>query len=231
MGQRPSEHVEQTIATYDLIATAYKITATPELRAWLEEAMRVFVDYLPGTRVLVPGCGDGRDSRYLSSLGLDVTSFDLSPGMLKVAISQDPGGLYVRRDLRDVHTFDGSYDGIWACGCLYHLTKHEFSQCIRNCQALLSSGGVLYLNMKEGEGQRYEEQPGPRCPGGPSARELLRGRRFYAYYGHEELLAHLLGFEVLLERRLLPAEGGFELWLRKRAGQHPHRTDGASRHR
>ena len=94
MGQRPSEHVEQTIATYDSIATAYRITATLELRAWLEESMRVFVDYLPGARVLVPGCGDGRDSRYLSSRGLDVTSFDLSPGMLKVAISQDPGGRF-----------------------------------------------------------------------------------------------------------------------------------------
>jgi hypothetical protein len=200
MGQRPSDHVEQTIATYDSIATAYKITATPELRAWLEESMRVFVDYLPGTRGLVPGCGDGRDSRYLSSRGLDVTSFDLSPGMLKVAISQDPEGLLGVRVP------------------LYHLTKHEFSRCIRSCQALLSSGGVLYLNMKEGEGERYEERPGPRCPGGPRARELLQGRRFYAYYGHEELLARFRGFEVLLERRLLPAEGGFELWLRKREG-------------
>jgi hypothetical protein len=44
---------------------------------------------------------------------------------------------------------------------------------------------------------------------------LLQGRRFYAYYGHEELLAHFRGFELLLERRLLPAEGGFEFWLRK----------------
>jgi SAM-dependent methyltransferase len=112
MGQRPSDHVEQTIATYDSIATASKITATPELRAWLEESMHLFVDYMPGTRVLVPGCGDGRDSRYLSSRGLDVTSFDLSPGMLRVAISQDPNGIYVRRDLRDIHTFEGSYDGI-----------------------------------------------------------------------------------------------------------------------
>lgn len=160
----------------------------------------MFVDYLPGIRVLVPGCGDGRDSGYLSSLGLDVISFDLSPGMLKVAISQDPEGTYITRDL------------------LYQLTKHEFARCIRSCQALLSSGGVLYLNMKEGEGERYEEQPGPRCPGGPRARELLRRRRFYAYYGHEELLAHFRGFELLLERRLLPAEGGFELWLRKREG-------------
>ena len=33
MGQHPSDHVEQTIATYDSIATVYKITATPELRA------------------------------------------------------------------------------------------------------------------------------------------------------------------------------------------------------
>jgi hypothetical protein len=57
--------------------------------------------------------------------------------MLKVAISRDPDGIYVRRDLRDIQTFEGSYDGIWACGCLYHLTNYEFSQCIRSCQALL----------------------------------------------------------------------------------------------
>jgi hypothetical protein len=59
------DHVERTIATYDVIAPHYHVTATPELRDWEESSMRLFANYLGGTSVLVPGCGDGRDSRYL----------------------------------------------------------------------------------------------------------------------------------------------------------------------
>jgi hypothetical protein len=51
------EHVQHTIATYDLIADDYKLTATPEMRAWEEASMRRFADYLPGKRVLVPEAG------------------------------------------------------------------------------------------------------------------------------------------------------------------------------
>ena len=58
------DHIERTIATYDVIAPHYHVTATPELRDWEESSMRLFADFLGGTSVLVPGCGDGRDSRY-----------------------------------------------------------------------------------------------------------------------------------------------------------------------
>ena len=84
------DHVTQNTQTYDLIAEHYWLTAMPELRARVEESIRVFFDYLPGKRVLVPGCGDGRDSRYLASLGLQVTSFDISEGMLRIAAENDP---------------------------------------------------------------------------------------------------------------------------------------------
>jgi hypothetical protein len=67
--QTASEHVKQTIFTYNLIASDYKLTATPEMRAWEERSMRRFAGYLAGKCVLVPGCGDGRDSRFLASLG------------------------------------------------------------------------------------------------------------------------------------------------------------------
>src|ERR1700681_3755024 len=90
------DHVAQTIATYNLIAPDYKLTATPEMRAWEENSMRRFSGYLAGKRVLVPGCGDGRDSRFLRSLGLVVHSFDLSEEMLKIAMAQDPEGSYCR---------------------------------------------------------------------------------------------------------------------------------------
>lgn len=209
------DYVAQTIATYNVIAADYKLTATPEMRGWEENSMRRFSGYLAGKRVLVPGCGDGRDSRFLRSLGLETNSFDLSEEMLKIAVAQDPQGAYFRMDLRLIDQCEGTYDGIFASGCLYHLNKQEFSKCVRSCWALLSSAGIFYLNMKEGHGERFEEKPGPQYPGGVEARRRLGGKRFYAYYQHEELLALLQGFEIVYEQKLIPGDGGFEFWIRK----------------
>ena len=213
--QEKDDHVAQTIATYNVIAPDYKLTATPGMRAWEESSMQRFTGYLAGKRVLVPGCGDGRDSRYLRSLGLEVHSFDLSEEMLRIAKAHDPEGSYSRMDLREMGKCGGPYDGIFASGCLYHLTKPEFARCVQSCEALLSSAGVFYLNMKEGEGERIEEKPGPRYPGGVEARERLQGKRFYAYYQRKELLSVLRGFEILHEQKLVPGDGGFEFWVRK----------------
>lgn len=185
------------------------------MRAWEEESMQRFSGYLAGKSVLVPGCGDGRDSRFLASLGLTITSFDLSEEMLNIARAGDPRGSYTLMDLRDIDKCSGPYEGIFASGCLYHLTKPEFAQCVESCRALLSPAGVLYLNMKEGQGERFEDKPGPRYPGGSEARERLQGKRFYAYYQREELLSVLKDFEILHEQELLPGDGGFEFWARK----------------
>jgi cyclopropane fatty-acyl-phospholipid synthase-like methyltransferase len=209
------EHVEQTIATYNLIASDYKLAATPEMRTWEETSMRQFAGFLPGKRVLVPGCGDGRDSRFLVSLGLEITSFDLSQEMLKIAVAADPAGKYILLDLRAIDSLMGPFDGVFASGCLYHLRKTELPEFVRACLQLLSLGGVFYLNMKEGKGERFEDKPGPRYPGGAEARKRLQGKRFYAYYERHELLSVLEDFEILHEQRLIPGDGGFEFWVRK----------------
>ncbi|MEH2559130.1 2-polyprenyl-3-methyl-5-hydroxy-6-metoxy-1,4-benzoquinol methylase [Bradyrhizobium algeriense] len=209
------DHVTQNMETYNRIAEHYHVTATPGLRAWKEESMRRFAAFLPGAHVVVPGCGDGRDSRFLASLALQVTSFDLSDAMLRIARERDPSGTYLKLDFRDMANLRGPFDGIWASGCLYHLTKAEFVRCVTTCRSLLSKAGVLYVSMKEGQGERYEEILGPRYPGGAEARALLQGRRFYAYYERDELLKALDGFALLAEQRVEPAERGFELWLRK----------------
>src|SRR5436190_17654452 len=98
------DHTERTIETYDQIAAAYHVIATPEHRAWLEDSMREFHSRLPGRMVLVAGCGEGRDSRHLQTLGARVTSFDLSAGMLALARASDPAGEYLHLDLRQVQT-------------------------------------------------------------------------------------------------------------------------------
>ncbi len=209
------EHITETIATYNRIAPDYVLTNTPDVQQWEEESMRYFYDLLSGQRVLAPGCGDGRHSRFMTSLGLAMVSFDLSDGMLAIARREDPAGTYLKLDLRDLNTLPGPFDGIWASGCLYHLKKNEFPDCIQAFHQLLVPGGVFYLNMKEGQGERFEPKPLPGYPGGEQAKQKLAGNRFYAYYERNELLAHLTDFEIIRETHIAIVQSGFELWLRR----------------
>jgi SAM-dependent methyltransferase len=220
------DHVEQTIATYDKIASEYHLTSTDENRAWLEDSMREFVTRLPGRVVLVAGCGEGRDSRFLGGLGARVISLDFSEGMLAVAQAADPGGTYWQLDLRNVRSVDQTFDGIWACACLYHLTKAEFRACLADFQRLLNPQGVLFLNLKLGVGEGFIEVPRDGYPGGEAAREKLAGSRYYAFYGREELNDYFSGFAVEKERRnhLKEGDGAMEFWLRNQGSQ-----DGAGR--
>jgi hypothetical protein len=68
----------------------------------------------------------------------------------QLAMPRDWKGSYGLMDLRDMDRCEGSHDGIFASGCLYHLTKPEFAQCVRSCWALLSWANVFRLNIKEG---------------------------------------------------------------------------------
>jgi SAM-dependent methyltransferase len=208
--------VAATIATYDQIAPDYRLTYTPEVRAWEEASMGEFAALLPGPNVLVPGCGDGRHSRYLSFIGLNVTSFDLSAGMLARARAADPAGRYRQLDLRRMDEIEGSYHGIWASGCLYHIGKPDFAECVRQCHRLLEPGGIFYLVMKLGEGEEMKERPGAGYPGGAAAQERLQGARYYAYYGRDELLGYLSpSFEIVREYQFQFEHPGIELWLRR----------------
>lgn len=215
----PADFGDRTIETYDRIAPDFHLAATPENRAWLENSMREFFAALPGPAVLVPGCGEGRDSRFLRGLGARVVSFDLSEGMLKLARASDPAGSYLKADLRDPETAGGTYDGIWACACLYHLTKTEFPRCLAALRRMLNPGGLLFLNLKLGEGERVIEVPREGCFGGEEAKRKLAGSRFFAFYRREELSACFSDFTIERERRnnVQEGEGAMEFWLRKSA--------------
>ena len=179
--------------------------------------MRFFAAALPGPRVLVAGCGDGRDSRYLALLGLRVISFDLSDAMLAIASARDASGDYRKLDLRDLSGLRVRFDGVHASGCLYHLTKSDLSSCIDAVRRLLGPDGVFYLNLKEGRGQEFRSRPGPGYPGGAKAKAFLQGDRFYSYYRPLEMRSLFERFTILRERPLRHAERVREFWLRKPA--------------
>jgi len=212
------DHVEQTIETYNKIASEYHLASTPENRAWLEGSMREFFVRLPGCSILVVGCGEGRDSRFLRDLGGCIVSLDLSEGMLAVARAADPKGTYLQCDLRNVRSMRETFDGIWACACLYHLTKKEFRACLADFRRLLNQQGILFLNLKLGVGEGFIDVPRDGYPGGKAAKEKLAGSRYFAFYRREELNDYFSDFVVEKEGRnhLKEGEGAMEFWLRRR---------------
>jgi hypothetical protein len=138
--------------------------------------------------------------------------------MLSLARAADPDGSYLRADLREARAIGGDFAGIWACACLYHLTKPEFRACLTAFRDMLAPDGIVFLNLKLGEGEGFIETPRDGYPGGDVSKAKLAGSRFYAFYRRDELASYFSDFVIEKERRdlLKEGEGAMEFWLRKK---------------
>jgi SAM-dependent methyltransferase len=200
-----SSEVEETMVGYDQTATQFA-ARWGDLR--LERALHVVSSNITGgphsqARVLDLGCGPGRDVDFLTQLGCQVVGLDLSAGMLAKARARLPGANLVRADFRQLPFGPGILDGAWACASLLHLRRIEFPVVLGEIVRLLRRpGGLLYLALKGGQGERWEVDP--------------EGRRyFFAYYDAAEIQTLLLdtGFQILEQWQEPDRAGRRHPWL------------------
>jgi 2-polyprenyl-3-methyl-5-hydroxy-6-metoxy-1,4-benzoquinol methylase len=111
-----------------------------------------FLSYLqPGACILDAGCGPGRDSQYFIRQGLNVTAFDASYEMVKLA--RKNSGLHVQQKrLQDLEV-ENEFDGVWACASLLHLERIELNAVFTKIFKCLKEGGVFYSSFKYGKGK------------------------------------------------------------------------------
>lgn len=87
---------------------AYGRIAYRGLIAWPERLQREgpllqrVLEGAPAKRVLDLGCGSGEHTRFLNSLGFEVTGVDASSSQLEAARVAEPGGRYVRARLTEL---------------------------------------------------------------------------------------------------------------------------------
>jgi SAM-dependent methyltransferase len=62
----------------------------------------IIVAHVAGRTALDFGCGAGRSTRFLKSLGFDTVGIDISASMLELARASDAGGTYLRVDDGDL---------------------------------------------------------------------------------------------------------------------------------
>jgi 2-polyprenyl-3-methyl-5-hydroxy-6-metoxy-1,4-benzoquinol methylase len=116
----------------------------------------LYAEFLPlipkHGHILDAGCGSARDAMYFKQQGFNVSAFDASPALAKLASN------YLQQAV-EVKTFQllnctNKYDGIWCCASLLHVPKNELPEVFLKLQNALKPNGALYVSFKYGTQER-----------------------------------------------------------------------------
>ncbi len=142
-----------TMEFYDTHAKEYcESTVHLDLHGVYE---RFLGELKPGAHILDAGCGSGRDTKAFSERGYRVAAVDASPEIARLAraLTRQPCGVLRFQDME----FQEEFDGIWASASLLHVPKDEMPDVMPRFVQALKPGGILYLSLKEGEGDRIAD--------------------------------------------------------------------------
>lgn len=157
------------------------------LGLFMKHLNRVPADGAEHIRVLDGGCGPGNYLKAFYHHGYECIGTDVSPAMLEIArrVIDDLGELpAVAKPARrpevdcqsaaDLQFPPKSFHGIWYSAIVVHIPRAEMPRVLRQLNAILKPGGVLYLSAQ--------------LDGGTNQRVTMRreGRVFF-YYGASEL--------------------------------------------
>ncbi|MGA6162459.1 class I SAM-dependent DNA methyltransferase [Amycolatopsis magusensis] len=148
----------RTRAAYDTVAESYAEVLRDELAAspWDRAMLTTFAELVGTTgRVGDLGCGPGRLTGYLASLGLDVFGVDLSPGMVAVAKRSHPALRFEVGSLLALDLDDGSLAGALAWYSLIHTPPAQLPRVAAELARVLAPGGVLLTAFQVGDEPRH----------------------------------------------------------------------------
>lgn len=163
-----------------------------EVKAYLDRFER-------GKKILVVGCGSGKEVNYLRDLGCNVEGIDFSQP--EIALAQERF-LEFRQcfrigDFYDLHLEDSEpeLDGIVANAALVHLfDRDDLQSVLKNFARRLKTGGLLFLRQlyKESDGRVIEEE-------WSETDQEFRTPRWFVYYSRAELVetARRVGLEPI----------------------------------
>ncbi|NJP49146.1 class I SAM-dependent methyltransferase [Streptomyces sp. SBST2-5] len=156
------DHLHTTRAFYDAIAEEY----TELFRNWLDakpldRALLAGYAELAGAdgEVADAGCGPGRGTAYLASLGLNVFGLDLSEAMLTVARREHPRLRFVHGDLLRMDVADGTLAGVVSLYSTIHLPDEELPAAFAEFFRVLAPGGHVLVAFQVGDEPRRHDRP------------------------------------------------------------------------
>jgi len=188
--------IRKTQQTYDQIASGYSTRIDALVSdTWVGAFERQLLDkflhmcMISTPRILDIGCGNGKDTYYLSQQKAIPIGIDNSRGMLMEAKKRVLENVLCQMDMRNLGFSNRVFDGVWANGCIYHVPKSDLVHVLNEVKRILKPSGIFSFNAKIGTGEKLEDNP----------RSFAGGSRFYAYYTIKEMKNSLrrVDFDVL----------------------------------
>ncbi|WP_052852071.1 class I SAM-dependent DNA methyltransferase [Streptomyces avicenniae] len=144
------DRLDATRASYDAVAPAYADRFRDELehKPFDRALLATFAELVTaagGGPVLDVGCGFGRITGYLASLGLDVSGTDLSPGMLAAARESFPALRFTEGSMTALDLPDGGLAGLTAWYSLIHLPPEDLPVAFAEFHRVLAPGGLVQI--------------------------------------------------------------------------------------
>jgi SAM-dependent methyltransferase len=152
--------ISSTRAAYDTVAVDYEELLRDHLavKPYDRAVLAVFAERVRdsgNTAVADAGCGPGRITAHLASLGLEAFGIDLSPAMVDVA-RLSHGGL--RFDVGSIDALDldaGSLGGIVSWYSIIHTPPERLAAVFAEFSRVLAVGGFVLLAFQCGDAPRH----------------------------------------------------------------------------
>jgi SAM-dependent methyltransferase len=158
---RERESMSRVDLILDQVASFYRKHATAYSKKWADYDPNLpqFYDRLTQLlpqkgKLLDSGCGPGRDMIHLARKGFDVYGITLTQE--EVNITQARNGLGDRVQVMDMRCLEfpsNTFDAIWDNAAFVHIPTEAAEQVLKEYNRVLRKEGVLFLRVKEGDGE------------------------------------------------------------------------------
>ncbi|GIF50340.1 methyltransferase family protein [Asanoa ferruginea] len=152
-----------TRRSYDTVAASYAdqvrglLASSPYERAMLG-LFASLVEAGGGGPVADVGCGPGRLTAYLHTLGVDAFGTDLSPEMISIARRDHPSLTFSVGSMTDLAVEDSSLGGLVAWYSLIHIPDDEVATVFAHFHRVLRPGAPLLLSFHVGDDTRLKTE-------------------------------------------------------------------------
>ncbi len=121
-----------------------QVDIRPSERVYLRRLLRPVQQYfLPGSRVLDAGCGDGKPAAVLAALGCRVTGVDIQPHQAAWHKFQSAGVTFQAASAEKLPFKNGSFDAVWVKDAFHHMEHPERG--MSELQRVTKSGGTIVV--------------------------------------------------------------------------------------
>lgn len=108
------------------------------------------INAAPPFRILDFGCGPGRDLATLTRLGHVAIGLEGAAPFVAMA-RLDTGCEVWEQDFLHLELPEGSFDGVFANASLFHVPRQELPRVLRELNASLKAGGILFSSNPHGD--------------------------------------------------------------------------------